>query len=394
MRKSNKNIRESRRLLEGVYVSTDIDDISLRDVLDIYLTWNGISGYTDDIMDIFENGEAWLSQADDEDLSSLKRHLGIRDITKESVERTGKKLTESDEIDRKWFASLIKYDVFDPKGNYAVLNDGYFCYAFWADNDEEAKKVFAKYGTNGTPEVDSRGKAIVEAKQLNEGPGAGYTISGKLDDFTINDVKLLGTENKDGWLTYEFGCDIDGTLYDVTSEAYYTGGKIDETPIKITHMTISAPEENEVGEPTEDDIDAILQNFSFETVYGGGWSHSKFANDLIINHPREFDYGYSEFDLDDINIEFTDPKAVDAIDKYATGDNYTVEYSVLDEDEDAVEFFDNKEKAIEYAQQMNMPYVGETHWGWEYLGNDEYEDVDLGEGTEIIWENEDLEVED
>lgn len=46
------------------------------------------------------------------------------------------------EVDRKGFVSLIKYGVFDPGGNYAVLRDGNFVYKFWADDDEEAKEMF------------------------------------------------------------------------------------------------------------------------------------------------------------------------------------------------------------------------------------------------------------
>jgi len=53
-------------------------------------------------------------------------------------------LKESKEIDRKGFVSLIKYDTFDPNGNYAILNDGNFVKSFWADDDEEAKETFDK----------------------------------------------------------------------------------------------------------------------------------------------------------------------------------------------------------------------------------------------------------
>jgi hypothetical protein len=58
------------------------------------------------------------------------------------------KLTEASEvIDQKGFATLVKYS--DPvfaNASYGVLNDGNFCYKFWAKDDEEAKKIFAERG--------------------------------------------------------------------------------------------------------------------------------------------------------------------------------------------------------------------------------------------------------
>ena len=60
----------------------------------------------------------------------------------------------SQEIDRNGFASLIKYD--DPvfaNAKYGVLNDGNFCYKFWAEDDEEAKKIFAARGVKCDEEL-------------------------------------------------------------------------------------------------------------------------------------------------------------------------------------------------------------------------------------------------
>lgn len=82
--------------------------------------------------------------------------IDIEDIKKEFIEKakslkesneikeSNESLKESKEIDRKGFVSLIKYDTFDPNGNYAILNDGNFVKSFWADDDEEAKETFDK----------------------------------------------------------------------------------------------------------------------------------------------------------------------------------------------------------------------------------------------------------
>ena len=76
--------------------------------------------------------------------------IGLSDDTVErillanSATLPSNSLKESMEIDRNGFVSLVKYDTYDPKGNYAILNDGNFVKAFWADNDDEAKEIFNK----------------------------------------------------------------------------------------------------------------------------------------------------------------------------------------------------------------------------------------------------------
>ena len=461
--------KRSRQINEGVYVGTDTDLISVRDVLDIYLTWNGIIGYTDTIMEIIETGEAYISDMDDEDLSDVKRNLGIRDITLESVRRPKRRLRESsEEIDRKLFLSLIKYDVFDPKGNYAVLNDGNFCYAFWADNDEEAKKIFRKNGTKA-PKVDSRGKAVVEAirskdeleeegldfeftirdesgnvlgssksmkkaismakktpdakwveyeeftiddgepwhsevvwgekvdeslresKQLNEGAGAGYEIKGKLENVSVNDITIEVEKETDNMIMYVATGDITATLSDVRCQSYDYGGNIEETPVKIPRLIFTEDKAEEIGnKPTDSDIEDLLNSVEIKTTYGGGWVHSTFDGNLEC---EDYDIDWSMYATpytpDLIDIVFTDKGAIFAIDKYATGDNFTLEYEV-----DGEEYYDNLEDAIEVAKREGMPYVRENTWYWEYLGDGEYDYIDDLSESEIVWENEDLEAED
>lgn len=550
--------KRSRQINEGVYVGTDTDLISVRDVLDIYLTWNGIIGYTDAIMEIIETGEAYISDMDDEDLSDVKRNLGIRDITLESVRRPKRRLKESsEEIDRKLFLSLIKYDVFDPKGNYAVLNDGNFCYAFWADNDEEAKKifrkngtkapkvdsrgkarditleskerpnrrrlkesteeidrklfgslvkysdpvfagathgvlndgdlvykfwarndedakkVFQKFGVKGRPETDKQGYAIVESirskdelrregldfeftvrnelgevigssksrkkaismakrdpeakwveyeeftidegepwhsevvwgemvdeslkesRQLNEGPGAGYEIKGKLENVAVNDITIEVEKETDNMIMYVATGDITATLSDVECHSYDYGGNIEETPVKIPRLIFTEDKGEEIGnKPTDSDIEDLLNSVEIKTTYGGGWSHSTFDGNLEC---EDYDIDWSMYATpytpDLIDIVFTDKGAIFAIDKYATGDNYNAEYVVVDEDYEEVDYgYDNLDDAIEVAKETGMPYVREEKWYWEY-NDGEYETVDSLFDSEIVWENEDLEAE-
>lgn len=386
-----------------------------KEALDEYLTEEGIIGYTDDIVDILETGEAYLRDADEEDVKELKRRLGIN----ESVRKTMRKRLRESEIKR--YSDVVPYEkrrywywtkhglgpgtlpkgvnVLDAKegqnqkGTWGVfvLLDAILNTSELRDYDiielapeEERKPVRANiWNADGSVTTGE----IRESKQLNEGPGAGYTISGTLDTFTINsfDVKVDG--ETDFGKYYTINCDIDGVLSDVRSEGYYTGGVIDETPIKITEMLVSSYKDYEGGEPTEEDIYDLLTKFDFEEVYGGGWSHSTFANDLEID-ANHMNYGYSEFDLDKIVFKFTDPQTVDAIDKYSTGDNYTTEFSVLDEDDYEVEFFDDKDAAIKFAEENDLSKVVETHWYWEYLGNGEYNTTDRFEDNDVVWEAE------
>lgn len=324
--------KRSRQINEGVYVGTDTDLISVRDVLDIYLTWNGIIGYTDTIMEIIETGEAYISDMDDEDLSNVKRNLGIRDITLESKKR---------------------------------------------------------------PEMGNQEHAIVESKQLNEGPGAGYEIKGKLENVSVNDITIEVEKETDNMIMYVATGDITATLADVECHSYDYGGNIKETPVKIPRLIFTEDKGEELGnKPTDSDIEDLLNSVEIKTTYGGGWSHSTFDGNLEC---EDYDIDWSMYATpytpDLIDIVFTDKGAIFAIDKYATGDNYNAEYVVVDEDYEEVDYgYDNLDDAIEVAKETGMPYVREEKWYWEY-NDGEYETVDSLFDSEIVWENEDLEAE-
>ena len=241
--------------------------------------------------------------------------------------------------------------------------------------------------------VDNTNESLVESRQLNEGAGAGYTISGNVGDVRINNITITEDETTDTTIYYGVEGDIELDLVDVRCESYYYGGTIPETTAKVEWLGLSAEKSWELPAPTEEDVFELLINMDFSTTYGGGWLHSSFGNDLEMSY-NDINYSSATYDVDKLEIKFTDPKAVDAIDKYATGENYDVEFSVLDKDKYEVEYFDNLDDAIAYAKEENQPFVAETHWGWEYLGNDEYNTTDRVDSSEVVWKNEDLEVED
>lgn len=454
-----------------VYLTTDDVGGSLRDLLDVYLNWNGIIGYTSDIMDYWEDifdkdeegikefldeegiygyttdildllnsGEVTISDMDEEDFMKLKRQLGIY----ESVRKPMRRRLKEDEIRR--YSDVVPYEKRRywywtkhglgpgtlPKGvNVLDAKEGQNQKGTWGvfvlldavlNTDElreydlielapkeERKPLRANIwnadGTVTTGDIvegtfNKRGKRLTdnfpgesfikESRQLNEGPGAGYTISGKIGDVHINDFAVDVKEETETAIFYRVTGDIVLDLVDISCESYYYGGTIPEATAKVDYIDLYAEKSWELSTPTEDDVyNLLMSNVHFETVYGGGWSHSTFGNDLELDYNDIKNY-YGDYDLDKIAFKFTDPKVVDAIDKYATGENYTVEFSVLDENDYEVEFFDSKEDAIEYAKENNLPYVSETHWGWEYLGDDEYDTTDEFDSSEIIWTNEDF----
>lgn len=120
------------------------------------------------------------------------------------------KLTEASEvIDRKGFATLIKYS--DPvfaNASHGVLNDGNFCYKFWAKDDDEAKKIFAERGTECDEVLteDSTANYIVCAytdDNYDYVDSWAFLKNADLDYFQLEDLQKVG----DAW------CGEDEELY-------------------------------------------------------------------------------------------------------------------------------------------------------------------------------------
>lgn len=220
-------------------------------------------------------------------------------------------------------------------------------------------------------------------KQLNEGPGAGYTISGEIDNFAITDFSVVGEEETNYGKLFDIECNIACEITDLVSESYDYSGKIDSTPATITSLLLSSyPENNDA--PTEENVNNLLQGLKFKVVYGGGWSHSKFENDLELDY-NNCDEGYDDvFDLDGLSIKFDDPKTVEYIDKYATGENRETMFVVETKDFDSLEEFDTEEDAIAYAEKDSDAHtVRETAYVYAYDG--ELEDIVDIEDINVVW---------
>lgn len=111
------------------------------------------------------------------------------------------KLTEASEvIDRKGFATLIKYS--DPvfaNASHGVLNDGNFCYKFWAKDDDEAKKIFAERGVECDKSLKESIKGELdydEAVDFVEDAGISLDVAGSdFADYIIDDFEALEDES-------------------------------------------------------------------------------------------------------------------------------------------------------------------------------------------------------
>ena len=54
---------------EAEYTDTEVESMTDFDLVDAYLTWNGIIGYTEDIIDVVRH--AFGDMSDDEDITDI-----------------------------------------------------------------------------------------------------------------------------------------------------------------------------------------------------------------------------------------------------------------------------------------------------------------------------------
>jgi hypothetical protein len=232
-----------------------------------------------------------------------------------------------------------------------------------------------------------------ESKQLTEGAGAGYTLSGKLKITKVESLTPVKFEDADyGSYDVTFNCVALGTIEDFEFYSYMYGDKMDSAEVEI-----SAIKTNFYAEHI-DDIEALVGNNLEEVkdclvgatvrvdyVYGAGWLHSKFdgtiavINDLVkdsdIVYGDTFDIEVFEFDA-----KIKDTDVIEYVDKAVSGDNFSYMYTVIDEDGNPGDAFFEKDDAIEYAKKNNCQAVDKTECKELFGGDTEWLD------SEIIWE--------
>ena len=162
-------------------------------------------------------------------------------------------------------------------------------------------------------------------KQLNEGPGAGYTVSGDLTDIRINsfDFKVNGDE-------VIVNCDIDADMENVEAYSHYYGGEVGyEVPVKISQVSYYIYDDSQLNDSdVEEELEYDLSHLKFKAYVGGGWSHSTFDGNLEVKDIRH--WNGEDSDIFNVIMHCTDEEDVQFIDDLVTGNS---EYSEKNEEE-------------------------------------------------------------
>lgn len=236
------------------------------------------------------------------------------------------------------------------------------------------------------------------------GAGAGYNIRGtidydsiKINSFEVNEPFTV-TEKLSGGYTHDYQviqikCDIDCAAENVVSESYYDSGTLHGfTPIKITEISLipGGDDIEDISEIDESVIRDALDGLKFDAKIGGGWIHSKFTGDISCDTNDLEENSYTDFYFNEIIMHITNKYAIEALDIYATGDNY-VDHYYVDDSNDYGEYFDDLESAISYAEENNGYQVWSIREWYTYeISDDGYVydyDLDIEEGSNLEWEN-------
>lgn len=161
-------------------------------------------------------------------------------------------------------------------------------------------------------------------KALNEGPGAGYTIKGTTI-IKVDNVKVLSKEDNEYDTTYEVSFNGRGTA-DIEFASYYYGDSLEDVPIVATKAYVDVDTNELEGIVSiENYIQQIIGDYSytFDTVYGGGWSHSTYDGTVASEEfPAENLYqGFAYGDIRIVDMKIIDKDIIHYIDDVVQG-NY------------------------------------------------------------------------
>ena len=218
-------------------------------------------------------------------------------------------------------------------------------------------------------------KILFESKQLNEGPGAGYTVSGTLTNVKVNAIKNIKEVDRTDLVEYEVELDATADFDDVSANSYYYGGTIDSTPVSITRAVVEFDE----GDVTTDDIKWALDRAKINANLGGGWSHTKFDGFIETDYNGIDNASY----LLGISLELTDERAIEYLDKAVQNENTMEIYVAYYEDEYQADF-ENEEEAVEYAKNHQCTEVRLVREIEDFEGN-----IDI-DSEETVWVNDDM----
>lgn len=195
-------------------------------------------------------------------------------------------------------------------------------------------------------------------KALNEGPGAGYTIKGTAV-IKVDNVKILSKEDNEYDTTYEVSFNGRGTA-DIEFASYYYGDSLEDVPVVATKAYVDVDTNELEGiDSIENYIQQIIGDYSytFDTVYGGGWSHSTYDGTVASEEfPAENLYqGFAYGDIRIVDMKIIDKDIIQYIDDVVLG-NY--------EDDDYFE-----ESLSDDIRKGNLDYNDEIDAHYKKNGN-------------------------
>ena len=230
---------------------------------------------------------------------------------------------------------------------------------------------------------------VEESKSLKtEGAGAGYELSGSIDDAKVNTFKIGGIEKND----YDervviLSCDVDVKIADMTFSSYEYGGKldfpIDAKIVKMRMMDNDTYEGGEEPEINDYNVRDALNGTKFKTMLGGGWSHVTFTGEF--NTDAEGNMYSSYFYTDNLDIVILDKHTVDFIDKKVSGRLDEMTYCVMDKDNGPVDDFDDKDEAIKYAKENGYDEVVERYHDYVLIDAEGSIDDNSYEEGNVVW---------
>lgn len=222
-------------------------------------------------------------------------------------------------------------------------------------------------------------------KSLKEGAGSGYTVEGRLDDIKIESVSNV--DRNDTYLKVE--CQGSAILSDCSASSYYYGNEIAsgaDIPVDITYIEYN-DYDGKLDNEYNGDAVAFLNDefngngFDFKSeVIGGGWSHMTFEG--AVTAPCTSSYNGCE----SVDFVITNENVVRAIDNATTGDDWSTEYVCYDESGNELEYFEDKDEAVKYAEQ-NKEVESITAYDYQYRLMDDLESLDIVnyDTKETIW---------
>lgn len=246
--------------------------------------------------------------------------------------------------------------------------------------------VLSGYATDSVYTELLNNSKVVESKKLTEGAGAGYTVSGELSyEPQIKSFNVVSREND----IMEVDCDVDGILEDVTFESYNYGDRVDEADVHISHVTLDVcnlkDDDNNDIELDEQTFKDALDGLKVSPLIGAGWVHTTFDGNLSCDENNVDCNAYSDIYVMGVKMNLTNSDLVNYIDEAVRGANIFEQYTVFDEEEDAMETFDTEEEAIEYAKNNNGYKVESSQFRYNF--DDEVEDLFV---EEVVWVADDL----